>query len=154
MNDNEDIKFLSPEEGREYVKAYITTLLQTQNKIKKLQEELTLWEKRVKLAEANDEMELKIKAEEKVLEIKDRMSFLENERQELRSKTAVLKQKLIHLKEGNRRTVDTDLLLAQFELLLNEKDKSDVEVDFKDVEASAALEDLKRKMKEKDSPSK
>lgn len=145
MDEVTNIEFLDPQAAREYVLAFILTLKRTRKEKEKLTEERYLWEKRVKLAGEKDEAALKSAAENRVLELTTQIEVLQREERDLENKVAVLKANLHKLKEQSTRSVDTDALLSQLELLVGERDT--LEEKFKDEEAQSALEELKRKMK-------
>ena len=139
-----DIEGLGPEEASEYVLAFITTLKQTEKEIARASEEAALWERRVALARERSEMELAAQAEERLSGILSKKAGLEAELAELRGKVSILKDKLTRIRLKLARTVDTDLLLAQLQMLVGEKDA--LADTFKTEEASAKLEELKKKM--------
>jgi hypothetical protein len=56
----------------------------------------------------------------------------------------VLKEKLVRIRMAGLKLVDADLLLAQLEMIVGKKDE--LAHTMKNEEASAALEELKRKM--------
>ena len=71
-----------------------------------------------------------------------KQSGLETEVSDLKAKVAVLKDKLARLNMTGARLVDADLLLAQLQMAVGEKDTSGDAM--KKEEASAALDELKR----------
>jgi phage shock protein A len=139
-----DIDFLDYEAAREYVVSFIAAFKRTQKERAIAQEELALWERRVKLAESRAEPILKRGAEERVAELRAKTGRLLDEEASMRRKVDVLKEKLKALKVRSSMRVDADALLAQLQMLAGERDTlSDA---MRNVEASQALEQLKRKM--------
>ncbi len=72
-----------------------------------------------------------------------KQSKLETELADLKAKVAVLKDKLTRLRMTGGRLVDTDLLLAQLQMVVGKKDELGDAM--KNEEAQAALDDLKKK---------
>jgi hypothetical protein len=139
-----DIDFLDFDSAREYVLAFITTLKRTQRERAVTEEELAIWQRRIKLAEDRGEQVLQKAAEAKAAELAATCARLRAEEAELAAKVDVLKQKLRALRIRSTLTVDADALLAQLSLAAGELDA--LKDKLKDQEAQSALEDLKRKM--------
>ncbi|MBN1835324.1 MAG: hypothetical protein JW820_05700 [Spirochaetales bacterium] len=142
-----DIDFMDYETAREYVLAFITALKQTQKERAVAQEELELWERRVRLAESRGEPILKRGAEERVRELRDRAARLLQEETAMRGKSDVLKEKLGQLKIRSSLRVDADALLAQLQMVVGPPDTLGEAL--REVEASQALEELKRKRRDR-----
>jgi len=138
-----DIASLDYGSAREYVLAFLTTLKQTERERAIAEEELVHWEHRVKLADNRGEPQLKKLAAGKAAELRERATHLVAEEQGLRRRVAVLRQKLLVLRERASFAVDADDLLSQLRLLAGEPGTLDLAL--KDLEAQAALEALKRK---------
>jgi hypothetical protein len=143
MSDTE-IDFLDYDAAREYVVAFIAAWKRTQKERAIAQEELALWERRVKLAESRAEPILKRGAEERVRELRSKTGRLLDEEASMRRKTDVLKEKLKALKVRSSMSVDADALLAQLQMLVGEPDT--LSEALREAEASQALEQLKRKL--------
>lgn len=139
-----DIEGLGPKEAREYVMAFLTTLKQTEMDAVRIREELALWTRRVGLAEGKGDAALAAAARAKAEELSAKNAGLEAEMLDLRAKVGILKEKLAHLQATGGRLVDTDLLLAQLQMLAGEKDK--LAETFKKETADADLSELKKKM--------
>ena len=139
-----DIDFLDFDSAREYVLAFITELKRTQRERAINEEELTIWQRRIKLAEGRGEQVLQKAAEAKAAELEAVAARLRAEEAALAAKVEVLKQKLQALRIRSTLTVDADALLAQLALAAGEPDE--LKEELKDQEAQSALEDLKRKM--------
>jgi len=139
-----DIDSLDYEAAREYVVAFIAALKRIQKERAIAQEELQLWEHRVRLAESRAEPVLKRGAEERVRELRARTDRLLDEEASMRRKSDVLKEKLGRVKIRSSLRVDADALLAQLQMLAGEPDTLGEAL--RDAEASQALEELKRKL--------
>lgn len=139
-----DLEGLGPQEAREYVLAFLTTLKQTEKDVARIREELELWNRRIGLAEGKGDAALAAAARARAEELKAKNAGLEAEILDLRAKVGVLKQKLMSLQATGGRLVDTDLLLAQLQMLVGEKDT--LSETFKKETADADLAALKKKM--------
>jgi len=139
-----DIEGLGPKEASDYVLAFITTLKQTEKALMTTEEEVALWTRRVALAQSKGDESLEAQAEQRLAEITGKKVALETELADLRAKVAVLKEKLVRIRMTGGRSVDTDLLLAQLEMVVGKKD--DLARIMKEEESKAALDELKKKM--------
>jgi phage shock protein A len=140
-----DIDSLDYGSAREYVLAFLTTLKQTERERAIAEEELVHWEHRVKVADNRGEPQLKKLAAGRAAELRERATRLSAEEQGLRRRVAVLRKKLLVLRERSSFAVDADDLLSQLRLLAGEPGTLDL--DLKDLEAQAAREALKRKQR-------
>jgi phage shock protein A len=139
-----DIEGLEPKDAAAYVLAFITTLKKTEMDLARLSEDVATWTRRVALAAEKGEAELAGQARAKLAEIEGKKSVLETELADLRLKVGTLKEKLQRLRRRFQRSVDTDVLLAELEMLAGKKDPlADA---FKAEEAGAKVEEMKRKM--------
>jgi phage shock protein A len=139
-----DIEGMDPKGAAEYVLAFVTTLKKTEADAGQAAEDVTKWTRRVGLAVEKGEEELAGLARARLAEVEVRKASLETELADLRLKVGTLKDKLQRLRSRFRKSVDTDVLLAQLEMLAGTKD---VLADtFKAEEAGAKVEELKRKM--------
>jgi hypothetical protein len=138
-----DIEGLDPAQASEYVLAFVTTLKQTEKALAQAAEEANLWTRRVTLARGRGDEALAAQAQARLSDATARQLQLETELADLRAKVAVLKDKLTRLKMTGGRLVDTDLLLAQLQMVVGEKDKLGDAM--KQQEADAALDELKKK---------
>jgi hypothetical protein len=139
-----DIDFMDLDSARQYVLAFITTLKSTQRERAVTEEELAMWQRRVKLAAGRSEQVLQKAAEDRVAELAAKQARLLGEEAQLKRKVDVLKEKLGMLRVRSSMTVDADALLAQLSMLAGEPDI--LKQGLKEQEARAALEELKRKM--------
>jgi hypothetical protein len=139
-----DIDFMDLDSARQYVLAFITTLKSTQRERAVTEEELAMWQRRVKLAAGRSEQVLQKAAEDRVAELAAKQARLLGEEAQLKRKVDVLKEKLGMLRVRSSMTVDADALLAQLSMLAGEPDT--LKQGLKEQEARAALEELKRKM--------
>jgi len=139
-----DLEGLGPKEAAEYVLAFVTTLKQTEKDLARIDEEIGMWTKRVALAESRGEASLAAQAKTRLEEIQGKKTAREAELSELKMKVSILKDKLKRLRMMPSRSVDTDLLLAQLEMVAGKKDE--LSAALKEEEAKAKLEELKKRM--------
>jgi phage shock protein A len=139
-----DLEGLGPKEAAEYVLAFVTTLKQTEMDLARIDEEIGVWTKRVALAESRGEASLAAQAKTRLEEIQGKKTAREAELSELKMKVSILKDKLKRLRMTAARSVDTDLLLAQLEMVAGKKDE--LSASLKEEEAKAKLEELKKRM--------
>jgi phage shock protein A len=139
-----DLEGLGPKEAGEYVLAFVTTMKQTERDLARAEEEVATWTKRVALAESRGDAPLAEQARARLAEEQRKKGLGEAELAELRMKVSILKEKLKKLRMMPARSVDTDLLLAQIEMVTGPKDT--LSLSLKDEEAKAKLEELKKKM--------
>jgi hypothetical protein len=138
-----DLEGLNPQEAAEYVFAFITSLKKTEKDLALAGEDVELWAGRVSLAREKGESALADQAQSRLTDAQAKKTRLETEAWELETKVAVLKEKLVKIRMLGTRSVDTDLLLAQLQMLAGEKDA--LKETFKEQEAAQKLEELKRK---------
>jgi len=123
--------------------AFITTLKQTEKALAAAQEDSNLWTRRVTLARSRGDDALAAQAQARLSDAAAKQSKLEVELADLKAKVAVLKDKLTRLRMAGGRMVDTDLLLAQLQMVVGKKDELGDAM--KNEEAKAALDELKKK---------
>ena len=150
MEDYDNLESFDPKAAKEYVLAFIVTLKQTRAQREKRQEELSIWQGRVKLAEQRGAAELKSGAEARVAELTGIVESLKTEERELTRRIDVLKTQLRSIRSGTAPSVDVDLLLAQLEMLVGEPDTLARAMEAE--EADAALQELKQKLKGPSTP--
>ena len=148
MEDITDISTLDPQSAKEYVLAFIMTLKKTKRDRLNVQDELALWEGRVKLAAEKGESELQAAAEDRLAELSARLEMLAGDERDLENKVAVLKANLLQLKNSAALSVDPDFLLAQLDMLVGERDT--LAETFQHEEAESALDELKKRMKDQE----
>jgi hypothetical protein len=139
-----DLEGLGPKEASEYVLAFITTLKQTEKALSAAQEDTNLWTRRVSLAQASGDAGLAAQATARLSDATAKQATLEAELADLKAKVSVLKEKLVRIRMTGARRVNADLLLAQLQMVVGEKDE--LSHTMKKEEASAALDELKKKM--------
>ncbi len=139
-----DLEGLGPREAAEYVLAFITTLKQTEKARAAADDEAALWTRRVELARSKGDDELASQAQARLDQSTAKRATLDAELADLKGKVVVLKEKLTRLRMTGGKSVDTDLLLAQLEVVVGKKDE--LSKTFKDEESNAALDELKKKM--------
>jgi phage shock protein A len=138
-----DIEGLDPAQASKYVLAFITTLKQTEKAFAAAQEDANIWTRRVTLARSRGDEGLAAQAQARLADATAKQSQLETELADLKRKVAVLKDKLVRLRMTGGRLVDTDLLLAQLQMVAGKKDELGDAM--KNEEANAALDELKKK---------
>jgi len=138
-----DIEGLDPAQASQYVLAFITTLKQTEKALAAAQEDANIWTRRVTLARSRGDEGLAAQAQARLSDAAAKQSQLETELADLKRKVAVLKDKLVRLRMTGGRLVDTDLLLAQLQMVAGKKDELGDAM--KNEEANAALDELKKK---------
>jgi phage shock protein A len=141
-----DLEGLGPKEATEYVLAFITTLKQTEKALAAAEEESSLWTRRVALARAKGDEGLAAQAQARQSDAVAKQAKLETELADLKAKVSVLKEKLVRIRMTGGKLIDADLLLAQLEMVIGPRDE--LSHTMKKEEASAALEELKKKMRE------
>ncbi|MBN2049220.1 MAG: hypothetical protein JW760_02145 [Spirochaetales bacterium] len=129
---------------RQYLIALMANLKQIKEKQKKLQEELTLWKNRINLAREKGRTDLEGAAVQRVEEITEQLRTLSAEEAELSREAFRMKTRLPAAQAETSKTVNTDLLLAELELLVGEPDT--LSRQFEEEEAEAVLKELKKDM--------
>ena len=124
--------------------AFVTTLKKTEMDLARVSEDVATWTRRVAFATEKGEAELAGQARERLAEIEAKKAALETELADLRLKVGILKEKLQRLRTRFRKSVDTDVLLAELEMLVGKKDT--LAEKFKAEEAGAKVEELKKRM--------
>ena len=139
--------------SREYVFGYLSTLKLTELEINALLEEEIKWEKRISLAQNNEDRELLESAIAEWEKIKNKKAILEAEAVELRVKIENLKAEL-RIQPAKDRSVDPDLLEQELLILcgrlpgdeIKAKQDRSFEKMEKEAAANAALAELKAKI--------
>ncbi|MBN1699758.1 MAG: hypothetical protein JW881_19745 [Spirochaetales bacterium] len=149
FRDETDLSGMDVASAREYVMAYITTLKQTQQKMKETAAELELWQQRVSFAAERGRPDLRSAADMKVKEISDSLERLRTEEYDLAAKTKTLIENLKKLKAGFVPSVDAEQLQAELDMITGERDE--VAEKFREEDALNELEKLKQKMKDSES---
>lgn len=139
-----DIEGLRPEDATEYVLAFVATLKRTEMELVRAADDAATWTRRVTLADQKGDAELAGLARARLAEIEAKKTALEAEIADLRRKVGTLKEKLQRLRAQFQKSVDTDVLLAELQMLAGQKDA--LADTFKDAEAGAKVEDLKRNL--------
>ncbi len=116
-----DIEGLDPKDAAEYVLAFVTTLKKTEADAGQAAEDVAKWTRRVGLAVEKGEEELAGLARARLAEVEGRKASLETELADLRFKVGTLKDKLQRLRTRFRKSVDTDVLLAELEMLAGQE---------------------------------
>jgi phage shock protein A len=144
--DDTDLSGMTPEEAREYVLAFIKSLKETQRQRQELAAALDLWKGRVELAQRESRPDLAEQASTRLAGIREDLTRLEQEEAGLNAKVEILKDNLKQLPPGWRPSVDADVLLAQLEMLVGERDETSEQI--QELQVQSKLEELKRKMQD------
>lgn len=139
-----DIEDLRPEDATDYVLAFVATLKRTETELRRATEDAATWTRRVALAVEKGDAELAGLARARLAEVEGKKTALEAEIADLRRTVGVLKEKLQRLRAQFQKSVDTDVLLAELQMLAGKKDA--LADTFKAAEADTKVEELKRKM--------
>jgi phage shock protein A len=147
--DDTDLRGMEYPQAAEYVMSFVATLKQTQKLIAEVEKDRALWKQRVDLAVTQGKTDLIAPAQKKLDEVDVKIAKLRAEEVDLAGKCSTLVENLKKLKAtGVTRTIDTDRLLADFEMIIGDKAKEEhtLKKQFKDEEANAELAKLKAKM--------
>lgn len=112
-----DIEGLEPKDAAEYVLAFVATMKKTETDVGRAAEDVATWTRRAALAVGKGEAELAGLARAKLAEVEGKHSTLEAELAAQREKVDILKERLQRLRRRFQKSVDTDVLLAELELL-------------------------------------
>lgn len=146
--DDTDLTNLTPQDAREYVLAFLTTLKQTSHRREQVELELESWRARLKLAQDKGAADLAGKASGVVTQLEGKLATLTNEESELAGKVEALKENLRRLEITGGRLVDTDLLQAELDMAVGEDKAAEMKTDdaLRKAQAQTALEELKKKL--------
>lgn len=144
MSDYTNISGMDLRSAKEYIAGYIATLRQTQIDVRKAEEELAVWDGRVKLAAEHGRPDLESAARTRADELRAKIGRLKVEEQQLLADIDRMKTQLKTMEHQPTFTVDAELLLAQLEQVVGEEDATASK--FRDTEADRALDELKRKL--------
>jgi len=141
------LEFQNPDEmdmrsSRQYLIAIIANLKQIKEKQKKLRTDLETWNKRITLARGNNRSDLEATAVQKAEDIKYRLQTLSTEEAELVREAARMKSRIGLLRTEVDKTVNTDMLLSELEMLVGEPDI--LSGQFEEEEAEETLKKLKK----------
>ena len=139
-----DLTGMDPVSAKEYIAAVLSTLKQTKIKRIELQKELEKWKSRVILAGDQGRTDLQAEAALKAEQIQDDLQKIMYEELELKKELDIVKSQLLHIQNQPEITVDADLLLAQLEMVVGERDE--LADKFKEAEADLELKQLKKEM--------
>jgi phage shock protein A len=148
---HEDLGGLSFAEAKEYIVRYMTTLKLTEKQCAELDAELRKWEGRVELARSRSSPELAEEAQGEADKIKVRRDSLQAEIDGLKKQIEDMRRQLPTL-AGRERSVDPDLLEQELLIALGKMPGDEIrsasDRGFAEMEADAALEALKAKMRD------
>ena len=143
------MEFQNPEEmdmrsARQYLIAIVANLKQIKEKQKKLREDLEIWTGRIELARGKNRSDLEAAAVQRKEDIGYQLQTLSAEEAELLREATRMKARMGLLKTEVQRSVNTDLLLSELEMLVGEPDT--LSRQFEEEEAEATLKKLKEDM--------
>ncbi len=150
MDENTNLAGLDPSAAKEYVLQYIVSLKRVQKQREQLKQELKLWSDRSALAAGKGREDLKEQALAKCRETSADDDRLAAEERSLESDIQEMKRQLEMIRRQPEGALDTDLLLAQLEQVVGEKDLTAQK--FRSFEAEQDLENLKRGLDEEREP--
>ena len=143
--DTFDLTGLDAQTAKQIVVQVIQSLKATTAQRVKLDKEADLWRDRIKLAEEKGRSDLQAEAQTRLADVEFQLDSLRAEETELIRTVDRMKQQLKTIEAQPEMSVDTDQLLAQLELL--EDDKDELAEEFRKQEADALLDQLKEDMK-------
>jgi len=143
------MEFQNPDEmdmrsARQYLIAIVANLKQIKEKQKKLREDLEIWTGRIELARGKNRSDLEAAAVQRKEDIGYQLQTLSAEEAELLREATRMKARMGLLKTEVQRSVNTDLLLSELEMLVGEPDT--LSRQFEEEEAEATLKKLKEDM--------
>lgn len=144
MLEHLDLTGMDPRDAREYVYQYLVALKKTRADRDKAAEEVEVWRHRVDLARGHDRSDLEAEALTMLDDARSRYESLTAETRALEKDVMDLKDRLHRLEEAPSRTIDAEALLSQLESVAGTPDTTSEAV--RELEADAALEELKRRM--------
>lgn len=151
MEDDFDLDGLSLADARTYVLSFVTAKKQTETQRVAAAKDVELWRKRVELAQNNSRSDLAEQAQSRLNEATAKLQKLLSEERDLDFKVTELKRRLGNMAEQPQMSVNAQALAEQLESVVG-PDHSTTE-QTEDVEAELALEALKRKLEQDETPS-
>jgi phage shock protein A len=146
----EDLRGMAAADAKEYILQYITTLKLTEKKHGELNGTYEKWLFRITLAQSRGAPDLAQAAQGEADKIRTELDTLETEIADLKTKIQRMRDQLPGL-AARERSIDPDLLEQDLLIALGgtpgEEAKPELERRFEAVEADAALEALKAKLK-------
>jgi phage shock protein A len=139
-------------EAKEYLFHHISALKLTEQACRALDAEIARWKARVDLARSKAAEDLALEAEQELARLQSKREGLAGEAAELRDQIEKMRRNLAGA-SARERSVDPDLLEQEFRILLGEdltaEDSPEARTreSFNAIQADAALEALKAKMK-------
>ncbi|MBN2385311.1 hypothetical protein JXQ70_20740 [bacterium] len=141
---------LTVKQAHDYVVQHLATLQRTKSQLENVNNEITLWQSRVKLAQDKSKPDLADQAENRVRELQQKSNTLQLELWDLENTIPALKQELARMVAFSP-SVDASQLLAQFEQVLGKdaiaEQKINEQLNAKNLDDELAH--LKEKLKQK-----
>ena len=151
--DAANLSGMNPDEAKEYIFGFISTLKITEKMIQDIDEEIIKWKARIELAKSKNQHELALEAEKELERFAEKKQYLITEASELKLQIEKITGQL-PLLAARQRSIDPDLLEQEIlmaagympgdeEKIRNERKFREME---KDASADEALAKLKAKM--------
>jgi len=143
---------MSPDQAKEYILNFITTLKLTERQILDLDDEIAKWRSRMNLAGSRDACDLVQEAEKELNRLTEKQQTLKNEAEQLKLQIEEMRRQ-IPLLAARQRSIDPDLL--EQELLIaagylpGDEEKARNERLFRNMEKEQAADDALRELKAK-----
>jgi hypothetical protein len=119
MDSDTNLDGMRPNDAKEYILAHMTDLIRMRKEIEGLEAEIRKWETRVALAAGKGLEDLRSGAELQAGEFKRKLESLRSEETELSNSIRRMREQLPGL-AAKVRSVDTDLLLAELQVTLDQ----------------------------------
>jgi phage shock protein A len=147
----DDIRGMNAADAKEYIFLHINTLKLTEKKRESLKAECEKWNARVALARSKGAEDLALEAEKEAVRLQAQLDALDTEINELKSQIESMRKQVPGL-AARERSIDPDLLEQELLISLGRIPGDDnaepkTEAAFNELNADAALEALKAKMK-------
>ena len=144
--DTYDLTGLDSQTAKEIIVNVIKSLKQTTAKRASIEEELGIWQGRVRLASEKGRSDLQAQAQTRVGDLEFNLDGIRAEEVELIRGVDRMKRQLKLIESQPQFSVDADMLLAELEILGGETDE--LAERFKEEEADALLDKLKKDMQD------
>jgi hypothetical protein len=148
MDQNVDLRGMSPDQAKSYILAHITDLNLLKKRIDEMRADLESWKSRAALASSRGIADLAAAADAQAAKIAEALAPLLSEAEALAHDIETMKSQIPGL-AARMRSVDPDLLLANLQMATGEMDDpglAGVERGLKDAQADQSLAELKRNL--------
>ena len=148
MDQNIDLRGMSPEQAKSYILAHITDFNMLKKRIEETQADLDSWKSRASLAASRGIADLAAAADAQAAKVAEALASLESEAEALKRDIETMKSQIPGL-AARMRSIDPDLLLATLQMVTGETDdpgRAGLEKGLKDAQADQSLAELKRSL--------